>query len=181
MYGGIAKIEKNIEIKSEQEEDNSEEVFLFSEEDGIEVTNATQTNNTEESQLNLTMTCTTEQEMNDDDSGDLGSQVLSATQLETQPDQKEDAEGDLGSQVLSATQLENQPDQKEDAEGVNWKLKFEEERALRIDDKRRTQENLKHARRCNRDLRQELRELKRVCYRNQRGLQQIGYICRNIN
>lgn len=147
----------NIEIKSEQEEDNSEEVFVFSEEDGLEDTNATQTNNTEESQLNLTLTCTTEQEVNDDDLGDVGSQVQSSTQIETQPDQQEDAEG------------------------VNWKLKFEEERALRIEDKRRTQENLKHARRCNRDLRQELRELKRRCFRNHRGLQQIGYICRNLN
>ena len=147
----------NIKIKSEQEEDNSEEVFVFSEEDGLEDTNATQTNNTEESQLNLTLTCTTEQEVNDDDLGDVGSQVQSSTQIETQPDQQEDAEG------------------------VNWKLKFEEERALRIEDKRRTQENLKHARRCNRDLRQELRELKRRCFRNHRGLQQIGYICRNLN
>ena len=147
----------NIEIKSEQEEDNSEEVFVFSEEDGLEDTNATQTNNTEESQLNLMLTCTTEQEVNDDDLGDVGSQVQSSTQIETQPDQQEDAEG------------------------VNWKLKFEEERALRIEDKRRTQENLKHARRCNRDLRQELRELKRRCFRNHRGLQQIAYICRNLN
>ena len=147
----------NIEIKGEQEEDNSEEVFVFSEEDGLEDANATQTNNTEESQLNLTLTCTTEQEVNDDDRGDVGSQVLSLTQIETQPDQQEDAEG------------------------VNWKLKFEEERALRIQDKRRTQENLKHARRCTRDLRRELGELKRRCLRNDRGLQQIGYICRDLN
>ena len=81
----------NIEIKSEQEEDNSEEVFVFSEEDGLEDTNATQTNNTEESQLNLTLTCTTEQMVNNDDRGEVGSQVLSLTQIGTQPDQQEES------------------------------------------------------------------------------------------
>ena len=87
----------------------------------------------------MTLTFTTEQEENDDDSGVVGSQLQIATQIETQPVQQEDGEE------------------------VNWKLKFENERALRIEDKRRTQSNLKHARRVNRELRNELRETKRRC------------------
>ena len=48
MPGGKAVVpSNNIEIKSEQEDDNSEEVFVFSEEDGLADTNAIQTNNEE--------------------------------------------------------------------------------------------------------------------------------------
>ena len=101
-------------------------------------------------------------------------ELSSASQVDIKGDDSE--HGTSLSSSICNSQIGIMPEEAKEDEGYRWKKMFEDEKGLRIkevEERKRTEKNLKHARRCCCDLRVKLRKAKRRCLEKESLIREI--------
>ena len=104
----------------------------------------------------------------------LDLELSSVSQVDIKGDDN-DHGASLSSSICNS-QIEIMPEEEKEDERYSWKNMFEDEKVLRIkevEQRKRTEKNLKHARRCCCDLRVKLRNAERRCLEKESLLREI--------
>ena len=108
--------------------------------------------------------------------------VSSASQLDIFSNGEESGPSQMSS--TCASQIEFIPEEEKPSEGILWREKYKEEHALKeieVNRRKNSERNLKHARRCCRDLRLQVREMKKRCIKQHKDFKKIAALSQKHN